>query len=199
MMTGIQQHASQFTQPARNPIYQPRHPDYTTMFKEPSTHNDLGVLYSQNRQWLLGWLCKRLGCNHRAADLVQDTFMRLLKRDEWQQAREPKAYLMTVAKRVLIDHWRHQRIEDAYLEALQHLPVADAPSPETQHQLLALLIEIDRRLDGLPEITRRAFLYAQLDGMTYAEISEQLNISISTVKRHLIQAASRCYFPDLNL
>ncbi|KDE38759.1 Sigma factor, ECF subfamily [Nitrincola lacisaponensis] len=167
------------------------------MLKEPQARDALGLLYSQNRQWLLGWLCKRLGCSQRAADLLQDTFIRLLKRDEWQEAQEPRAYLMTVAKRVLIDHWRRERIEQAYLDALLQLPEAEAPSPETQHQLLELLLEIDRRLEGLPDLTRRTFLHAQLDGMTYAEIAQTLNISISSVKRHLIRATSRCYFPDL--
>lgn len=167
------------------------------MLKEPQARDALGLLYSQNRQWLLGWLCKRLGCSQRAADLLQDTFIRLLKRDEWLEAQEPRAYLMTVAKRVLIDHWRRERIEQAYLDALLQFPEAEAPSPETQHQLLELLLEIDRRLEGLPDLTRRTFLHAQLDGMTYVEIAQTLNISISSVKRHLIRATSRCYFPDL--
>lgn len=167
------------------------------IFKEPQARDALGLLYSQNRQWLLGWLCKRLGCSQRASDLLQDTFVRLLKRDEWSQAQEPRAYLMTVAKRVLIDHWRRERIEQAYLDALQQLPEAEAPSPETHHQFLELLVEIDRRLDGLPALTRQAFLHAQLDGMTYSEIALALGMSVSSVKRHLIRATSRCYFPDL--
>lgn len=166
------------------------------MLKEPQARDTLGLLYSQNRQWLLGWLCKRLGCSQRAADLLQDTFVRLLKRDEWLEAQEPRAYLMTVAKRVLIDHWRRERIEQAYLDALMQLPEAEAPSSETQHQFLELLLEIDRRLEGLPDLTRQTFLHAQLDGMTYAEIAQALKISISSVKRHLIRAASCCYFPE---
>lgn len=166
--------------------------------KAPHPLDALGLFYSQNRQWLLGWLRKRLECNQRAADLLQDTFVRLMKRHEWLEAQEPRAYVMTVAKRVLIDHWRRERIEQAYLEALLQWPEDEAPSPETQLQLLEQLIEIDRRLEVLPDVTRRVFLYAQLDGMTYAEIAQTLDISISSVKRHLIRAASSCFFPKIS-
>ena len=38
------------------------------------------MLYIHNQQWLRSWLYKQLGCNHLAADLLHDTFERLLKR-----------------------------------------------------------------------------------------------------------------------
>jgi RNA polymerase sigma-19 factor, ECF subfamily len=154
----------------------------------------LQSLYVDNNGWLQGWLNKRLGCSFRSADLMHDTFLRLLARDEWLQAREPKAYLMTVAKRVLIDHWRRERVEKAYLDALMQIPVEYAPAPEEQHMLLETLQEIDCLLEGLPVVVKRAFLYAQLDGLKQMEIANKLNISVSTVKRYLIMAGTQCYF-----
>ena len=53
---------------------------------------------------------------------------------------------------------------------------------------------LDQLLDGLPTQVKRAFLLAQLDGLTYAQIGAELGISIATVKRHLNKAAMRCYF-----
>lgn len=35
-------------------------------------------LYHAHHNWLTGWLRRRLGCPHSAADLAQDTYMRLL-------------------------------------------------------------------------------------------------------------------------
>ena len=60
--------------------------------------------------------------------------------------------------------------------------------------IIETIVEINARLDGLPAIVKRAFLYSQLDGMRYQQIAEKLNISISTVKRYLTQAAAQCYF-----
>ena len=154
----------------------------------------LTALYAENQGWLQGWLHKKLGCSHRAADLLHDTFLRLMVRDQLIEARQPKAHLMVVAKRVLIDHWRRQQVEQAYLEALQHHPELTAPDPAEQHQLLETLLEIDQLLDGLPAPVKRAFLYAQMDGLKQAEIAEKLAISVSTVKRYLVQAGVQCYF-----
>ncbi|MDE1164982.1 MAG: sigma-70 family RNA polymerase sigma factor [Pseudomonas sp.] len=151
-------------------------------------------LYLDHQTWLTGWLRRRLGCPHSAADLAQDTFVRLLANRETPPLNEPRAFLTTVAKRVLFNHYRRQDIERAYYQALQQLPEELAPSEEHRAIILETLMELDRLLDGLPGQVKRAFLMAQVDGLTYNEIASQLGISLATVKRHLHKAAMRCYF-----
>jgi len=157
-------------------------------------HGDVQTLYSNHHGWLQAWLRKKLGCAHRAADLAHDTFVRLLARDEPLALDEPRAFLTTVAQRVLFNHWRREQIERAYLEALAHRPEALAASPEERAVLLETLCEIDAQLNGLPIAVKRAFLLAQLDGASHADIATQLKISISTVKRHLVRAGTQCFF-----
>ncbi|HCC62425.1 MAG TPA: RNA polymerase subunit sigma, partial [Pseudomonas sp.] len=51
-------------------------------------------LYVDHQGWLNGWLRRQLGCSQRAADLAQDTFVRVLSKDQGLDAtREPRAYL----------------------------------------------------------------------------------------------------------
>ena len=159
-----------------------------------SQSNHVEVLYVDHHSWLTGWLRRKLGCPHSAADLAQDTFMRLLTARETPTLTEPRAFLTTVAKRVLFNHYRRQDLERAYLQALADLPEAVAPSEEERAIILQTLVELDQLLDGLPSPVKRAFLLAQLDGLSYAQIGAQLGISIATVKRHLNKAALRCYF-----
>lgn len=156
--------------------------------------NDVHTLYSDHHRWLLGWLRKKLGCTYRAADLAHDTFMRLLAREEAVVIQEPRAFLTTVAQRVLANHWRREQLERAYLEALAQLPEALAPSPEECAIVLETLVEIDQLLGDLPVRVKRAFLYAQLDGMSQTEIAGELGVSVSTVKRYLVKAGTQCYF-----
>jgi RNA polymerase sigma factor (sigma-70 family) len=151
-------------------------------------------LYSDHHGWLRAVLRRKLGCAHRAADLAHDTFLRLLSREECIAIQEPRAFLTTVAQRVLANHWRREQIERAYLEALAQRPQAVAPSPEERAMVIETLDQIDRLLDGLPVQVKRAFLHAQLDGMSHAQVAAALRISISTVKRHLVRAGSQCYF-----
>ena len=156
-------------------------------------HHEVARLYTEHHGWLHGWLRRRLGDVHQAGDLAHDTFLRLLARQEPVSAREPKAFLTTVAQRVLANHYRRQQLERAYLEALAQLPPVLTPSPEERALLLEALDEIDRMLDGLTAPVRQAFLLSQLDGMKQAEIAQELGVSITTVKRYLMQAGMRCF------
>jgi len=156
--------------------------------------NTVEVLYQDHHSWLTAWLRRKLGCPQGAADLAQDTFMRLLTARETPTIAEPRAFLTVVAKRVLFNHYRRQELERAYLQALAELPETLVPSEEDKAIILQTLAELDQLLDGLPSPVKRAFLLAQVDGLSYAEIGAQLGISIATVKRHLNKAALRCYF-----
>ena len=156
--------------------------------------NTVEVLYNDHHHWLTGWLRRKLGCPENAADLAQDTFIRVLSARDTPTLIEPRAFLTTVAKRVLCNFYRRQDLERAYLDALAQMPEQVAPSEEDRAIILQTLLELDQLLDGLPRLVKRAFLLAQLDGLTYAQISAELGISIATVKRHLTKAAMRCYF-----
>jgi len=157
------------------------------------------LLYVQHHGWLQAWLSRRMGNAFDAADLAQDTFLRVLaapdgtpeKQRGWQLD-EPRAYLTLIAKRLLANLYRRRSLEQAYLEALAQVPEVFAPSPEQRALLLETLQEIDAMLDGLAAPVRRAFLLAQLDGLGYAEIAERLTVSERTVKRYMVQAMAHC-------
>ena len=152
------------------------------------------MLYNAHHSWLNSWLRRKLGCPDSAADLTQDTFMRVLTTRDPQPVLEPRAFLTTIAKRVLFNHYRRQDLERAYLDTLAQLPEQVVPSEEERAIILQSLMELDQLLDGLPRAVKQAFLLAQVDGLTYNEIARELGISLATVKRHLNKAAMRCYF-----
>ena len=150
-------------------------------------------LYVDHQGWLNGWLRRQLGCSQRAADLAQDTFVRVLSKDQGLDAiREPRAYLHTIARGLLINHWRRRQIEQAYLEAIALQPEAVAPSPESQVMVVETLMQVDAMLARLPENVRRAFLLSQLQGLTYAAIGLELGVSERMVKKYMAQAMLHC-------
>ncbi|HVR48990.1 MAG TPA: sigma-70 family RNA polymerase sigma factor [Pseudorhodoferax sp.] len=155
------------------------------------------ALYSHHHGWLHGWLRRKLGDAHHAADLAQDTFVRILVACRAQElaleaVREPRAYLTTVAARLLVNHYRRLSVEQAWLAALATQPAAFAVSPEERLAILQTLQEVDALLDTLPPKARTAFLLAQLEGLTYAQIAERLNVALRTVKRYMAQAFEEC-------
>jgi len=150
------------------------------------------ILYVDHRSWLQGWLASKLGNAWDAADLTQDTFMRVLLKEDWSSIREPRAYLTTIAHGLMVNSLRRKDLERAYLEALAHLPENTCPSPETRAIQLEALFSIDEILDGLAPKVRRAFLLLQLEGLRHADIAERLEVSVSSVRQYIAKAIHHC-------
>lgn len=158
-----------------------------------SSQQSLQQLYREHSCWLNGWLRRRLGCAENAADLAQDTFLRVLSKErELTALREPRAYLSTIAHSLLVNHWRRQAVERAYLEALALQAQQHAPSPEAAELIIETLLAIDAMLLRLPSKVREAFLLSQLDGLTYAAIALRLQVSERMVKKYMAQAMLQC-------
>ncbi len=160
----------------------------------PRPSDPVGTLYREHHGWLLGWLRSKLQGSDLAADLAQDTFLRLVhQRDRQDRLQEPRAWLTTVARGLVIDHWRRQSLERAWLETLAALPEALTPSPEEQHLALELLTQLSCMVEGLRAPVRQAFLMARVDGLKHAEIAQRLGITQRSVERYLAEAMFHCY------
>lgn len=80
---------------------------------ELSLRTAVNDLYCDHHGWLHGWLRKRLGNGFDAADLAQDTFVRVLKARNALEIREPRPYLSRVANGLLVDLFRRRSLEKA--------------------------------------------------------------------------------------
>ncbi|MNT10804.1 putative RNA polymerase sigma factor FecI [compost metagenome] len=155
----------------------------------------IGALYREHHGWLTGWLRRRLGCPQNAADVAQDTFLRILASRDLLGLREPRAFLGTVARRLLIDRARRKVIEQAYLDELQHMAetIDGFPSAEQVVAAAQALEQIAQALQGLADKPRNAFLLRHLDGLGHAEIAERLGVSTKMVQKYLVQALLHCH------
>lgn len=82
---------------------------------------------------------------------------------------------------------------------VEQLPEEQMPSPELQHELLETLQQIDTMLDGLGTKVRQAFLLSQLEGLTYPQIADQMQLSVSSVKKYMAKATEHCLLFRLGL
>lgn len=149
-------------------------------------------LYSEHNGWLKSWLRKKTGCPDNAADLAHDTFVRVINARNIIEIKEPRAYLTTIARSLMINQYRRREIEQAYLDTLIHAGEAMLPSLEDRAIIIETLIAIDTMLNALPAKVRRAFLLCQLEGMSHAEIAAQLDVSVSSVRKYLARAMEHC-------
>lgn len=153
----------------------------------------LETLYREHHRWLSNWLQKRLGCPSHAADLAQDTFVKLLhKPRHLPSTSEAKAFLTTVAKGLCIDHWRRRQIEQAWLESTSQAEDLQQLSEPDQRAIIDSLIVLDKWLAQLPPPVVKAFIGSQVQGFTYQELAGQLNVTDRTIKRYVAQAFLHC-------
>lgn len=162
---------------------------------EPGHAVAVGGLYNAHHGWLLGWLRRKLRCPHDAADLSHDTFLRLLNGEDPARLREPRAYLLVIANRLMINRHRRLKVEEdalrqvaVLLEKQEHRgPANAAAAQELLVQVLNLLME------ELPDKPRRAFLMARVHGLSYRDIAARLDISESSVKQYLAKCLAHCH------
>nr|WP_255263469.1 sigma-70 family RNA polymerase sigma factor [Pseudomonas aegrilactucae] len=158
----------------------------------------MGFFFSDHHRWLLQHIQKRLRNRADAEDTAAEAFCQLLvARVDPDSIEQPRAFLSTIARRLIFDRHRRRQLENAYLERLSSLPEQLAPSPEEQLLLVEALVAIDRALAGLPAIVKAAFLYSQLDGLSYVEIGRKLELSERTVSRYMKQALRQCYLAEV--
>lgn len=149
--------------------------------------------YRAHHSWLKQWLLSRLNCSETAADLAQDTFVKLLRNSKpIENIPAAKGYLRTVAERLYIDHWRRKSIEEAWLETLSHRQIDYACSEEEYAIIIETFMQIDAMLNSLPDNVAKAFSLSMIEGLTYRQIAAELEVSERTVKSYMARAMFEC-------
>ena len=137
---------------------------------------------------------RKVRCPALAADIVQETYVRLASRGLSEAVRNPRALLYRVAGNLAIDQLRLQETRAKYVTAmplLENLPDG-RPSAEAEidaKQRLALLIEA---VEELPPRCRQVFVLRKFEDFDHAEIAETLGISRNMVEKHLRKALLHC-------
>lgn len=151
---------------------------------------DLQDLFNLHRSALLRFLTHRVGCADTAADLAQESFLRLLRLGPALQMSDARAYLFTAAANLARDHLRHARIARPADNAEDILAEMPDPAPSAERQAIARdeLARAGALLAELPERTRMAFEMHRLGGYSQAEIAAHLGVSVTLVWRMIHQA-----------
>jgi RNA polymerase sigma factor (sigma-70 family) len=150
------------------------------------------TLYEDHQPWLFQWLKRKMQCTEQAAEVTQDTYVRVLQTGHTPPNTEGRAHLVQIAKGLMIDRFRRSAVERAYLESRVNNAEFFHPSPEEEKLILEALIAVDTALSELNKRTRTVFLMSQLDGLTYSTIAQELGISFSTVRKDMFTALKAC-------
>lgn len=158
---------------------------------------DFQKLFIRHAREIDRFLRRRGHSPETAADLTQDTFLRVLASPpaETSGNHNPRAYLYQVSRSLSVNHARRERlIRTTDLDGEEAARIADpAPSAEAAVYSRQYLAQVEQALAELPERTRRAFEMNRLEGRTIAEIAGELGLSttrtwtlIHDAYRHLL-------------
>jgi RNA polymerase sigma-70 factor (ECF subfamily) len=148
-------------------------------------------LYGEDLLW---FLLARLKNEQDAKDVVQETYLRLLRLGKGELVRDPRAYVYFVARQVLAQfRLRARRTPITYDSALtgHHDRYPGQVPEDTVAAPLMALREAETLLDALPALHRKVFVLRTFEGLSWAEIAGQLGISVHTVKKYLCDANAR--------
>ncbi|MGH7894249.1 MAG: sigma-70 family RNA polymerase sigma factor [Candidatus Binatia bacterium] len=145
----------------------------------------LGPLYDRHARLVYGLALGVLGNADEAADLTQEVFLSLCNEHTYDATRgSVGAYLTTVVRTRAIDRLRRRTRRVRLLR--DHHAAAPAPTPSPTPLERVSLAECSDRvrkaLAELPDTERRALEMAYFKGLTQAEIAEDLNVPLGTVK-----------------
>ncbi len=123
-----------------------------------------------------------------AEELSQDVFLELWRRRESLAPDSSVAgYLMQAVRNRALNHLRHlavQRKSVVFVEALSE-PAEHADAHTHTNELQAALTQA---IAELPPRTREVFVMSRERGLRYAEIAEQLGVSVKAVEANMSRA-----------
>lgn len=137
-----------------------------------------------------------LGDPHEAEDVAQEVLVKLWKRGGDVVPDRLEAWLMRVTRNACTDCLRRRR-RSAQVIAIRRddRPHPDRPSPEPNPERLAagsqLGARILRELDRLAPAARGVVILREVQGFSYVEIAEIMNMSLDTVRVTLHRARRR--------
>lgn len=120
-----------------------------------------------------------------AREIVQEVFMKVwLKKADMQQVKQFKDYLFILTRNHIYDSFKKQLVRlKAHDLLLKNQPEAQN---DTDHLLLQREYDaiLDKAVSGLPPERKKVYL-ARKQGWSNEEVSQQLNISVHTVKKQM--------------
>lgn len=130
-----------------------------------------------------------------AEEIVQGIFVKLWEnRSRIFIETSLKSYLFRTTYNKCHNHLSHARVKSKYLSMALEAYARNEAIHDPVYDSLAykeLNDKITEAIEKLPSECKRIFKMSRFDGMKYAEIAAQLNISVKTIETQISRALSR--------
>ncbi|WP_342349104.1 RNA polymerase sigma factor [uncultured Nitrospira sp.] len=152
-------------------------------------------MFDQHRQEVKRFLISRVSCEATAADLTQETFLRLSQLSDLQSIRNIRSYLFRIAANLATDHLRTQIRWKMASSEEEPLLLEKPDTSSTPESVLVAKEELRIVLQAIQELSplcREIFLLNRYEGFAHREIANRLNVCMSTVEKNIARALNQC-------
>ena len=132
-------------------------------------------------------------------DIVQETYVRVCQIEGKDTIREPRSFLFKTARNLALDHVK--RAESRLAVSVEdigdsEIGASDLTVDETFDRVASdqEFCQFCDAVRHLPVQCRRAFVLKKVYGCSQREIAREMNISESTVEKHIAQGIKRCSY-----
>lgn len=127
-----------------------------------------------------------------AEDIVQETMIRVWnRREEWAQFDSVEAYCLAIARNLAIDRSQLKEAKNVELTPETHETPDAASDPYDQLVNEEQMKIIHQLVNQLPEKQRSVMLLRDVEGKSYKEISEIMQLTEEQVKVNLFRARQK--------
>ena len=124
-----------------------------------------------------------------AEDVVQDTLLKVWEhREEWEQINNLEAFAIATCRNRALDVMKRAGRNTEKLDEMAHF---SSQTPQEQLEANEQISLVNRLMDDLPEVQRTIMLLRDIEGKTYQEIAQTLDISETQVKVYLHRARTK--------
>ena len=147
-------------------------------------------LYERYSKRLFGFVLKYLKQKSDAEEIVQEVFIKIWEnRASIDIYSSFESFLFTIAYNKTISLFRQRTTENKYLEHLKSIQQVDEePVIIDEIYYTELKDKIQSLLDELSPRQKEIFQLSREQGLTHQEIAAKLNISVNTVKKHMVNS-----------
>ncbi|MDQ1094093.1 RNA polymerase sigma factor (sigma-70 family) [Xanthomonas sacchari] len=152
-------------------------------------------MFAEHGPVLRGFFVRR-GAREDAEDMVQETYLRLLRahRQQGEAIANPEAYLYTVAQNLAREQAARRRQAPLRIEEMEQFSqlLAAGDDVEDSAQRRQRQQHLQALLADLPARTRAVLVMQYRDGLSYKQIAERMGVSPHMVKKHVVRGLSAC-------
>lgn len=156
----------------------------------------LTSVFIENNLFLRNYLKRFLHSEQDIEDVVQEVYIKAAKAESerTEELEHPKAFLFTIAKNLAINELNHKSHKrTSYIQdCMDHINEDEAHSAEAENVAMESLGIHCEAISNLPEKGRLVYLLKRVHGLKHQEIADRLQISLSSVEKHLSMALVYC-------